>query len=210
MGTRGSRGPGDKDGGGWGTGAEGLKVRGPPSLLLSLLSQPSPLRLPAPSGGAAGERRRQRWLAGAGGLSLRTSSGSHGSAALTCAAAALCRAAGPPPLLPAAQGHGKGDSVRSAGLGPRRNLRRGSPSSWGRRADSDRMVVRWVWEEAGCPSPRCRDPRRPPAAPAGGALDTAATTGAAACPHPLLNVPRKRASMQVKAAKRLICATHSK
>lgn len=69
LGTLGWSGVGDEDSGGWGTRAEGLKVRGPPSLLFSLLSQPSPLQLPAASGGG-GNLRQGRGAGNRGWLGL--------------------------------------------------------------------------------------------------------------------------------------------
>lgn len=69
RGTLGWSGVEDEDSGGWGTRAEGLKVRGPPSLLFSLLSQPSPLQLPAASGGG-GNLRQGRGAGNRGWLGL--------------------------------------------------------------------------------------------------------------------------------------------
>lgn len=129
--------------GGWGQGQWGLADGGRgsegagPSLSALLLVLPT-FAPSAPSSErrwrkpAAQARRRQPWLAKVGWLSPWMFTGSRGSNALTCAAAALCWAAGsrvakaarpgPPPLLPAAQGHQRDDSVRSLGLGPRRSL----------------------------------------------------------------------------------------
>lgn len=204
---------------GWGRRAEGLKVRGwdcgglrprPPSLFLSVLSHPSPLRLQAPSGGGSNLRRgraagRPR-LAGARWLRPGTLPGSRGSAALTCAAR-LCVGKqvpglprpGAPPLLSAARGHWRGDSVRSLGLGPQgRRLRLASHlGAW----KPPRSMHRGgVGGAAGSP----RDPRRPPPPPAGGALATPGRLGERVLAPPLPS-PRKRESMRMRAAERLVC-----
>lgn len=90
----------------------------------------------------------------------RVFTGSRGSAALTCAAAALCRGPGSrvakaerpglPSLLPGAQGHRRDDSVPSWGLRLLSHLGTWNPARIG-------WTRSGAGEGARSPSPRCRD-----------------------------------------------------
>nr|XP_020741011.1 collagen alpha-1(XXVI) chain [Odocoileus virginianus texanus] len=149
------------------TGVVSGRAPHPPSFV-SLLSEPSPLRLPNPSGGGSNLRQGcadggdRGWL----GPSSCKFTGSRGSAALTCAAA-LCWGAGSrdakalhpgPPLARRPPETPEGGLRPAFGVGPVEQPGLRLP---GRGNEDQARIARvggGLGEGAGFPSPRCRDP----------------------------------------------------
>lgn len=219
-------GSGAGDRGGPGLGAPGGGTEGA-GLGLRWASAAPALSLPfralppfAPS--APGSERR--WLqpaAGARGGGARR--GDRGSPVLGGCVPGRCPAHVAPPSSPARPGFVLGSRSRGCqGRVPRRSCRPpgdtggaipfglwgwghrglgcGSLATWGHGSRRDRCIRGGVGGAAGSP----RDPRRPPPPPAGGALATPGRLGERVLAPPLPS-PRKRESMRMRAAERLVC-----
>ena len=168
------------------TGVVSGRAPHPPSFV-SLLSEPSPLRLPNPSGGGSNlrqgcaERGDRGWLGLAG--PVPASSPAHVAPPRSPARPRLCVGEQVPattrPCIRAPhshvgrQRHRRGDSVRPLGLGPRSSLGCGSPAVRGTRTRLGSQESAAGWErELGSRARGAGTPPRPPPPPAGGALAT--------------------------------------